>query len=223
MFRILFVDDDIQYQDVIKELLELENYEVITANNAADGLRLFKESEFDLVISDLKMEKIDGIQFLTILRKLNKKVKVIILTGSENDNAEIKCLDMSVNDYVKKPVSLDVLLKRIEIVLSNTNIEASPNRNVSEAGNLEVDTKKRRVYLEGQVVAITTMEYNLLVFFLENRNVIFSREEILRHVWKINENYADLRTIDTHVKKLRAKLKLSCIYSVRGVGYEWVE
>lgn len=223
MFRILFVDDDIQYQDVIKELLELENYEVITANNAADGLRLFKESEFDLVISDLKMEKIDGIQFLTILRKLNKKVKVIILTGSENDNAEIKCLDMSVNDYVKKPVSLDVLLKRIEIVLSNTNIEASPNRNVSEAGNLEVDTKKRRVYLDGQVVAITTMEYNLLVFFLENRNVIFSREEILRHVWKINENYADLRTIDTHVKKLRAKLKLSCIYSVRGVGYEWVE
>lgn len=220
MFRILFVDDDIQYQDVIKELLELENYEVITANNAADGLQLFKESEFDLVISDLKMEKIDGMQFLTILRKLNSKVKVIILTGSENDNAEIKCLDMSVNDYVKKPVSLDVLLKRIEIVLSKTNIEASSNRNVSEAGNLEVDMKKRRVYLDGKFVAITTMEYNLLVFFLENRNVIFSRSEILRHVWKINENYADLRTIDTHVKKLRAKLNLSCIYSVRGVGYE---
>lgn len=222
MKHILFVEDDPDYQFVIKELLDLEGYEVTLADNAAKGLSLFKNSVYDLVISDLKMMSIDGLQFLSLLRKFDATVKVILLTGSTEDRDEIKGLDLDVNDYIKKPVSMDVLLKRIEKVIEDEPM-IQIQELMSQSAEIAVNLKQRRVYKNEQLVELTRREYELLVFLLQHKNAVLTREEIIREVWHTNDQLVDLRTVDTHVKKLRSKLHLSNIYSIRGVGYEWVE
>lgn len=218
----LFVDDDPNYQLVIKDLLELEGYQVTVASHAAQGLVLFKENYYDLVISDLKMASIDGLQFLTLLRKIDPMVKVILLTGSNEDQDEINGLNLDVNDYIKKPVSMEVLLKRIEKAIRE-NRQIIKQELTSESSAILVDLKQRKVYQEGTFIEVTLKEYELLVFLLENKNVVLTREKIIREVWHMSENFVDLRTVDTHIKKIRAKLNLSNIYSIRGVGYEWIE
>ncbi|MGY3778588.1 response regulator transcription factor [Isobaculum melis] len=221
MDRILLVDDDPDYQLVIKELLELEGYEVSLAESAAQGLILFKSQAFDLVISDLKMVSIDGLQFLSLLRKADHQLKVIILTGSDDDDDEIKSIELNVNDYIKKTTSMKVLLKRIEKVLSekNTLVEEL----FSESEKLRMDLRRRKVYKRNEIVELTFKEYELLLFFMQNKNTILSRERIIQKVWHVNEQYVDSRIVDTQIKRLRAKLRISCIYSIRGIGYEWFE
>lgn len=222
MSNILFVDDDPKYQGVIRDLLVHEGYAVDCASDAADGLRLFRERVYDLVISDLKMSSIDGHQFLALLRKYDDDIKVIILTGSDDEQDEIKSLDLYASEFLKKSAPIAVILKRIEHVLR----EKTEQRQLvlsSKYEDIEVNIKNRRVTKDGAEVDLTAREYTLLTFFLQYKNVTHSREEILKKVWRSGEAYGDLRIVDAYVKKLRQKMNLSCISSVRSVGYEWVE
>lgn len=223
MYKILFVDDDQQYQSVITELLTLEGYDVTTSNNAINGLELFKNNNYDLILTDLKMNSIDGLQFLTIIRKIDPYAKVIIVTGSTNDIDEIKGLELKVDDYIKKPVSLEILLKRIDNVIRTEKQIVSQKLLESGTEQLKVDLKSRKVMKVGQPISLTRKEFDILVLFLKNKNIVLDREEIIQKVWHTPLEYVDTRTIDTHIKKLRAKLALTAIYSVRGIGYEWVE
>ncbi|TLG72689.1 response regulator transcription factor [Culicoidibacter larvae] len=221
-YKILFVDDEREYQDFIGEILTHEGYEVVKASNATEGLEIFKTDIFDLVITDLKMGAIDGLQFFSLLRRLDPLVRVIVLTGSNHDNDEIRGLEMMVNDYVKKPVSIEVLLTRIARVLREQQ-QAGSDKLMSLTENIVVEILPRKVFRNDEAVDLTKKEFDLLVFFLQNRNIVHSREAILHEVWRHYDGFVDLRSVDTHVKKIRAKLHLTSIYSVRGVGYEWVE
>lgn len=220
--HILFVDDDNQYQRIIKNLLVSENYEVSVTDNAADAIELFQKYEYDLVLSDLMMESVDGLQLLSFIRRIDPAMKVIILTGSEESAPEIRGLQLMANDFVRKPVEFDVLLARIERVLADksTIVEAEL---ISEREQLTVNINSRRVYKAGDAIDLTVKEYDLLLYFLQNRNTALSREQILKEVWRMDTNLLDTRSVDTLVKKLRHKLHLSSIYSMRGIGYEWVE
>ncbi|TLG72682.1 response regulator transcription factor [Culicoidibacter larvae] len=222
MPKILFVDDDTNFRDVIAEFLEIEGYQVRVADNASDGLKLFKAEQFDLIISDVKMESIDGLQLLTLIRKLDNSAKVIMLTGSNDEDDEVRGLELHASDFIKKPVSLKVLLTRIERVLKKNKFVVEEEL-FSRSQNILVEIRNRRVYKDGELVNITMREFDLLVFFLENKGTVLTREQIFKQVWQSNEQFSDIRTVDTHLKKLRAKLKLTCVYSIRGVGYEWAE
>ncbi|TLG72761.1 response regulator transcription factor [Culicoidibacter larvae] len=222
MKRILFVDDDPQYQEVIRDLLVLEGYAVDCADNAADGLRLFREGVYDLVISDLMMVSIDGHQFLSLLRKYDEDVKVVILTGSDDEEDELKSFDLHATEYLKKSTSINIILKRLESAMRQSS-EKKVEHLYSDYEDLEVDIKKRLVVKEGEEQHLTGKEFALLLFFLKNKNVVLTREEILKTIWRMSDAFGDLRTVDTYVKKLRAKLELSSIVSIRGIGYEWVE
>ncbi|MGY3778533.1 response regulator transcription factor [Isobaculum melis] len=222
MIKILFVDDDSRYQIVIKNLLESEGYEVFLANDAAEGLGLFNRIPFQLIISDLKMVSIDGLQFLSLIKKIDERAKVIILTGSDNDDDEVKGLTLNASDYIKKSASLSVLLQRIKKVLSEEST-VQQEMVYSNKENIKVNLRERHVYRDNQLIELTLKEYELLLFFLKNKNIVLPREQIIKEIWQTNPKYVDSRNVDNHIKNLRTKLKLSSIYSIRGVGYEWFE
>lgn len=224
MTDILFVDDDERYQTVIKELLELEGYKVVTAENVANGLELYKKNKFDLVISDLKMETFDGLQFLQMIRKYNKQAKVIILTNSESPRDELRGLDLEANEYINKATEIDIMLKRIERVLM-MDVEAQPKREIlrSNFEELSLDLRNFRVKKGDVEYSLTQTEFNVLAYLMKNKNEVISRETILEAVWNVSGALGDIRAVDTYVKRIRSKLRISSIFTVRGVGYEWVE
>ncbi|TLG71245.1 response regulator transcription factor [Culicoidibacter larvae] len=224
MTKILFVDDDERYQTVIKELLEVEGYTVVTAMNVASGLELYKNSKFDLVISDLKMETFDGLQFLQMIRKYNKQAKVIILTNSESPRDELRGLDLEASEYINKTTEIDIMLKRIERVLM-MDVDAQPKREIlrSNFEDLSLDLRNFRVKKNDVEYNLTQTEFNVLAYLMKNKNEVVSRETILEAVWNVSGTLGDIRAVDTYVKRIRSKLRISSIFTVRGVGYEWVE
>lgn len=222
MEKILFVEDDKDYRLFLKELLILNDYHVTEVASAIEGLEKFKQHSFDLIISDLKMASIDGLQFLYLIREMDENIKVILLTSSEDEEDEYRGLDLQVNDYIKKTTSLKVLLKRIEKVLRESVVREQASL-VSVAEDLVVELKTRKTFKDGVLVPLTQKEFEILVYFMENKNAVLSREKILKKVWQTNQDLSDMRMIDTHVKNIRAKLQLTCIFSIRGVGYEWSE
>lgn len=221
MKKILFIDDDHQYQTIINELLVREGYSVTLAESAYEGLDLFKNNNFDLVISDLVMDKVDGLQLISLLNRVDHNVPKIILTGEHNEKKEVLGLDLDLDDYIYKPVSMEVLLKRIEKTIGNKKIRKA--KLTSEVDEIEIALNKRKVYKSGELVQVTKKEYELLALLLSNKNTVYTREEILDEIWHIDKDLVDPRTVDTHVKNLRFKLDLTCINSIRGVGYEWFE
>jgi two-component system response regulator VanR len=220
--RILFVDDDTKYLELIARVLKREGYEVVLCDNAIAAIDLYHEEKFDLVLSDVMMESVDGMQLLSYIRMYDEDIKVILLTATEADHLEVKALSLLANDYIRKPVTIDVLIARIARVLME-----KPKRKkailYSKTENIKIDTAIRKVYKNETLVHTTVREYALLIFFMRNKNKIFSREELLEKVWRSNEDSIDLRSVDALIKKIRAKLYITSIYSVRGIGYEWNE
>lgn len=222
--RILFVDDDQNYQKILKNMLEVEGYSVTVADNAADAVELFRKSKYDLLLTDFMMESVDGLQLLSLIRRIDPVMKVIVLTASADTDPEVRSFKLYANDFIRKPADFEVILARIERVLRE-NTEAASEMLRSDIEDIEVSTKSLVVMKNGERVQVNQREFDLLLLFLKNRNIVLTREEILEAVWKVNHDYSliDLRSVDTVIKNLRKKLNLVSIYSIRGVGYEWVE
>lgn len=221
MKKILFIDDDVEYQAILSELLIYEGYDVVVASTPLEGIEKFKDDNYDLVITDLIMNNIDGLQLISLLKRINTQVPVIILTGHTSDQKEIRGFELDIYDYIYKPVSMEVLLKRIERVLKFES--GSVNKLISRKDKLEVDLENRKVTKNGSDIHLTIKEYSFICFLLSNKNKVFTREELLNKVWHVDESIVDVRTVDTHVKNLRSKLNIESIISVRGMGYEWSE
>ncbi|MFV0395475.1 MAG: response regulator transcription factor [Coprobacillaceae bacterium] len=220
--RILFVDDDTKYQELIARVLTREGYDLVLCDNAIDAIDIYHEESFDLILSDVMMESVDGMQLLSYIRNYDEDIKIILLTATEADDLEVKALSLLANDYIRKPVTIDILIARIARVLMDTQKKKITMLS-SEAENIKIDITTRKVYKDDEQVHLTVREYSLLLFFMRNKNKVFSREDLLEQVWRINEDTIDLRSVDALIKKIRAKLFLTSIYSVRGVGYEWNE
>ncbi|MDL2211820.1 response regulator transcription factor [Erysipelotrichaceae bacterium OttesenSCG-928-M19] len=223
MCKLLLIDDDVKYQQIIKELLNLEGYEVDCVSDPVIGIDMFKSNTYDLIITDLLMDTIDGLQLVSIIKRLNKEIPIIILTGYEDTQKEVEGFDLEVDDYIYKPVSMEVLLKRIDRRLKARKVNNKFEELNSASDDIRVVLKERKVYQNGKRINLTVKEFELLSFFLSNKNTIFTREEILESVWRTNKDIVDVRTIDTHIKKIRGKMAINSINSIRGVGYEWFE
>ncbi len=223
--KIIIIDDERAIVDIIKYNLEKEGYQVITAFDGVEGLKLIKEHSPDMAILDVMMPRKDGFQVLKEVR-VTHDLPVIMLTAKEEEVDKVLGLELGADDYITKPFSMRELMARVKANLrrvdySNNNIKNS-NPKIASDG-LEIDLNKYEVKKDDVVVELTLREYELLKFLASSSNQVFSREQLLEEVWGY-EYYGDIRTVDVTVRRLREKIEdkegeFKYILTKRGVGY----
>lgn len=215
--KILVVDDERLIRNVIREYLENEKYEVFEAENGFDALRVLETNRVDLIILDIMMPRMDGFETLKEIRK-TKDTPVIMLSAMKEEEDKLSSFNLGVDDYITKPFSPKELVARVKAHLKRTN----GKENAYTYKDLKVDYLGRKVTVENKEVNLTPKEYELLTYFIKNKNVALSREQLLNSVWDY-DYYGDDRTVDTHVKMLRKSLGKyrDLIRTVREVGYKY--
>jgi two-component system response regulator ResD len=214
---ILIVDDEVLIRNVIKEYLLNEGYKVLEAKDGFDALRVISNNKVDLIVLDIMMPKMDGFTCLSEIRK-TKNIPVIMLSARKEETDKLNSFDLGVDDYVTKPFSPKELVARVKAHLKRTT---SNNENYTYK-NLIVDYKGRKVTINGKEVNLTPKEYELLTYFIKNKGIALSREQLLNNVWDY-DYYGDDRTVDTHIKMLRKSLGdyRNLIKTIREVGYKY--
>lgn len=216
--KVLVVDDEPRMRKLVKDFLVREKYVVLEAGDGEEALKIFDEhKDIAIVLLDVMMPKLDGFSVLSEIRKISK-VPVIMLTAKGEEHDELKGFELGVDEYITKPFSPKVLVARIDAILRRTNILED---SVIQVGNIEIDKMAHIVKVCGNPIDLSYKEFELLVYFVENKEIALSREKILNNVWNY-DYYGDARTIDTHVKKLRAKLSDDANYikTIWGIGYK---
>jgi DNA-binding response OmpR family regulator len=222
--RVLVVDDDVTVRDVVRRYLELAGCEVELVGDGESALRRFAEREPDLVVLDLMLPGVDGLEVCRRLR-VRSAVPVVMLTALGEEEDRIAGLQLGADDYVTKPFSPRELALRVTSVLRRSRVAAARSTSsVLTDGGLRVDVGARSAWLDGRELALTTREFDLLVFFLTNRGTAFSRSELLSRVW--GWEFGDQSTVTVHVRRLREKVESDSARPVRiatvwGVGYRY--
>lgn len=223
MGTILLADDEARIRRLVIDFLKRDGHTIVEAGDGEQAMELFdrQPGRFDLVILDVMMPGADGFAVLRHIREAGAlpRVPVMMLTARAEDADEVYGLSSGADDYVTKPFSPLVLAARVKTLLGRYGKE---DRAVAAFGALQIDEMRREVRVAGTVCELTPKEYELLIYFKNNKNIALSRESILNAVWGY-DYFGDLRTVDTHVKKLRAKLG-DCgemISTVRGYGYRF--
>lgn len=214
---ILVVDDELLIRKVIREYLESENYKVLEAENGLDALRVLSSNKVNLILLDIMMPKMDGFACLEEIRK-TKDIPVIMLSAMKEETDKLNSFNLGVDDYVTKPFSPKELIARVKAHLKRT----VNNEEVYTYKDLIVDYRGRKVTINGKSVSLTPKEYELLTYFIKNKGIALSREQLLNSVWDY-DYYGDDRTVDTHIKMLRKNLGIyrDLIKTVREVGYKY--
>ena len=215
--KILVCDDEALIRNVIKEYLTLENYEVFEAENGLEAIDIIQENDVDLVVMDIMMPKMDGYQAVREIKKI-KDVPFIMLSARNEEFDKLIGFDIGIDDYVTKPFSPKELIARIKAVTKRTKGEEATYRYET----LVLDDLAHEVTIDGEAVVLTPKEYDLLKYFMQNKNIALSRDTILSNIWGY-DFYGDERTVDTHVKTLRNNLGRyrDSIKTVRGMGYKF--
>ena len=224
MSTILIADDEARIRRLVSDFLKRDGHTIIEAADGKTALELIENRRptLDLAILDVMMPGMDGFEVLREVREQetgDNHLPVMLLTARAEDADQVRGLESGADDYVTKPFSPIVLAARVRTLLKREGRAASPLETI---GLLSVNELRREVLVEEQPVDLTPKEYELLIYFKNNRSIALSRESILNAVWGY-DYFGDLRTVDTHVKKLRAKLGCcgSMIETVRGYGYRF--
>lgn len=217
MKKILVVEDEKDIQNIIKAFLENAEYKVETADDGLDAINLIQNNNYDLILLDIMMPKIDGFVVCEMIRK-NSNVPIIILTALTDEESQLKGFDKLADDYITKPFSMPVLLKHIEAIFRRTN-NSNENTSILKYKNITLNTENYEVYVDNQKVTLTFREYEILKLFLENQGKVFTRDNILNSIWNY-DYFGDDKIVNTHIKNIRKKLGYEYIETVRGVGYK---
>ena len=219
--KILVVDDEALIREVIKEYLNIEGYMVDEANDGEDAVNKCKVNDYSLVIMDIMMPCKDGFQACKEIKQI-KDIPFIMLSARSEEYDKLTGFDLGIDDYVTKPFSPKELMARVKAVLKRFTREYD----VYKLNGLKIDDRAHVVSIDDESIYLTPKEYDLLKYFVANKNIALSREQLLTNVWGY-DFYGDDRTIDTHVKTLRKNLGSygDYIITVRGIGYkfEWNE
>jgi len=214
--KILVIEDDLDIQEIIREFLCVNGYIVEVAEDGLKGIEKFNSGKFDLVLLDIMLPKIDGFVVCEIIRKTSK-IPIIMLTALEEEQDQIKGFELEVDDYITKPFSVNLLVKRVEAVFRRTKAIDDEIRLSFE--NILLDAGCFKVSVSENDIELTAKEFELLKIFIKNKGRILTREVLLNQLWGY-DFYGDARVIDTHIKNLRCKLKVDYIKTIRGVGYK---
>lgn len=217
--NILVVDDEKLIRNVIRDYLEHDNMNVYEAEDGIEAIKIYKEEKIDLVILDIMMPKKDGYETLKELRNLGS-TPVIMLTAMKEEIDKLHSFDMGVDDYVTKPFSPRELIARVKAILKRIG----KIKEIYTYKDLEIDYKGRKVTIKNKEIELTPKEYELLTYFIDNKGIALSREQLLNIIWGY-DFYGDDRTVDTHIKMLRHSLGeyRELIKTVRAVGYKYEE
>lgn len=217
--RILIADDEADILEIINYNLTQHGYEVYTANNGDEAIDRAKLLNPDLIILDIMMPKKTGIEVCSILRTqpLFQNTLIIFLTALSDETSHIKGLETGADDYVSKPISPKILVSRVNALFRRLNKEDNKTLKI---GNIEIDPVKFIVTLNGEDIILAKKEFELLYLLASKPGRVFLRNEILTQVWGTDVIVGD-RTIDVHIRKIRQKLGLDCITTVKGVGYKF--
>lgn len=217
MSRILIVEDEKQISKVMKLYLEKEGYIVTLASDGKIAEEFIEKNSYDLVILDIMMPYKDGWYLLKKIKSINNKTQVIITSARGEEEDRVLGLELGADDYMVKPISMREMVLRVSLRLKNTVGEVEKEIILD---NLKVDEDNRRVFEEEKEIILTPKEYDLMIFFIKNKNRVYSREDLIIKVWGY-DFYGDTRTVDTHIKKLREKIELfkENLKTIWRVGY----
>ncbi|HVC06319.1 MAG TPA: response regulator transcription factor [Solirubrobacterales bacterium] len=225
--RILLVDDEQSIQTLLSYPLRKDGYHVTSALDGREALQRFGEGRFDLVILDLMLPKLDGIEVCRQLRS-QSQVPIIMLTAKGSETDKVAGLELGADDYITKPFSMREFRSRVKAALRRARmIGEPPDEEAIESGELTIDFGRRMVTLRGAEVRVTYVEFEILGALARSPGRVLSRETLLEHVWGDSE-YRDPRTVDVHIRHLREKLEgdpkqPEFLFTVRGVGYRFRE
>lgn len=227
--RVLVVDDEERIRRLVKMYLEKEDFVVEEAADGSEALELAIENDYDVILLDIMMPEMDGIEVTEKLRK-EKSTPIIMLTAKGEESNRVQGFEVGTDDYIVKPFSPREVVLRVKALLrrvSSSNInDDTPTKNLLVFPHLTIDHDAHRVTADGKEVALTPKEYELLCYLAKAPDKVFNRELLLKDVWDY-EFFGDLRTVDTHVKRLREKLNnvsadaAQMIITVWGVGYKF--
>lgn len=218
MGKILIVDDEVHIRDLIAKYAKFDGLELDEAENGIQAIDKVKNNDFDLVVMDIMMPELDGFSAVKEIRKFSS-VPVIMLSARSEEYDKLYGFDLGIDDYVTKPFSPKELVARIKAVTKRKEVV----NNVFEIKGIKLDDLAHDVYIDNKKIYLTPKEYDLLKYFIDNKNIALSRENLLSHIWGY-DFYGDDRTVDTHVKTLRKHLGKykDMIVTVRAIGYKFV-
>ena len=226
--RILLVDDEAAIQTLLSYPLRKDGYDVVQASDGGEALERFSEGSFDLVVLDVMMPRLDGLETCRRLRATST-VPIIMLTAKAEEIDKVLGLELGADDYITKPFSMHEFRSRVKAALRRAGMSRAADTADGEAaierGELRIEPSKRTVTVRGQRVDLTFVEFEILVALAGNPGRVFTREALLTRIWG-DSAYRDPRTIDVHIRHLREKLELDAkrpdyLFTVRGVGYRF--
>ena len=218
MQKILVVEDDLDIQELLKNFLQEVGYEVSLASDGVEALSVFSASQFDLVLLDVMLPKIDGFAVCELIRK-QSQVPIIMLTALSGEEEQIRGLDLQVDDYITKPFSMPILIRKIAAVLRRSSGPQEDEHKTISYQNLVLDCDNYTATVNGIAYELTQREFEVLKELLTNQGRILTRQNLLDKLWRY-DFYGDERVVDTHIKNLRKKLRIEFIQTIRGVGYK---
>ena len=221
MKRLLIVDDEDKIREVIREYAEFSGYEAEEAADGMSGIGMVKLNDYDLIIMDIMMPKLDGFSAVKEIQKI-KNIPVIMLSARGEEYDKLFGFELGIDDYVVKPFSPKELMARVNAVLSRIDASDKSSQTIERFEGLEVNFAARTITVDGKRVELTPKEYDLLFYMIQNKNIALSRDRLLSDIWGY-DFFGDDRTIDTHVKNLRNSLGpyRKFIVTLRGVGYKF--
>ena len=219
--KVLVVDDEEDILELLKYHLEREEYQVFTTNNGANALRLAKMEKPDLIVLDIMMPEMDGVEVCMRLRALPefKETLIAFLTARNEDYSQIAGFDAGADDYIAKPVKPKVFVSRVKALLKRAGVDRSRST-ILEGHGVKLDSEAVMVYKGEEEIQLPKKEFELLALLMGKPGKVFKRDEIYEHIWGSDVIVGD-RTIDVHIRKLREKLGDDVIKTIKGIGYKF--
>lgn len=218
MLKILVVEDDFDIQELLQNFLQAANYKVTIASDGVEALSFFANQQYDLILLDIMLPKIDGFTVCELIRK-QSQVPIIMLTALNGEEEQIKGLDLQVDDYITKPFSMPILIRKIAAVLRRSTMIPDQEHQTISYKNLILDLDSYSASINGESHELTQREFEVLRELLLNQGRVLTRQNLLDRLWKY-DFLGDERVVDTHIKNLRKKLGIDFIQTIRGVGYK---
>lgn len=215
--KILIAEDEVNLRKLIASYLRKEGFSTVEASNGREALKLFSEDKFELVILDIMMPVIDGLEVCKAIRR-ESTVPIVMLTARSEEYDELSGFSCGADEYITKPFSPAILITRIKSVLKRSHVIGDDEMHLAE---ITLNIRERRVKVKGQEILLTPKEFDLLYYLILNKNLVLQRDQILEKVWGY-DYFGDGRTVDTHIKCLRSKLQDGGDYikTVRKIGYK---
>lgn len=219
--KVLVVDDEEPILELLKYNLEKQGFDVRTATDGQIAVDVAKKFHPDLVLLDIMMPKVDGVEACRQLRAMPELVNtyIVFLTARAEEYSEVAAFDVGADDYILKPIKPRALMSRITALFRRDNAKKNTSNQI-KAGNLLIDRTSYTVRLNGKEINLPKKEFELLFFLAQNPNKVFTRDDLLQNIWGADV-YVLSRTVDVHIRKVREKIGEDCIATVKGVGYKF--